>query len=77
MDEQANEYVGIGPLAKQLGVSRSAVRQWEAKGWIEPAPRLVGSDRRIYLIGDLERIRQRVSEKRAAGRQQGVRESVA
>ncbi|MDP9472193.1 MAG: MerR family DNA-binding transcriptional regulator [Chloroflexota bacterium] len=77
MDEQANEFIGIGPLAEQLGVSRSAVRQWEAKGWIEPAPRLVGSDRRVYLVNDLERIRQRVSEKRSAVRQQGDRASVA
>ncbi len=77
MDEQANEFIGIGPLAEQLGVSRSAVRQWEAKGWIEPAPRLAGSDRRVYHVDDLEAIRAKVSEKRAAGKQPSGRVATA
>ncbi len=68
MDEQANEYVGIGPLAEQLGVSRSVIRLWERKGWIDPAPRLLGSDRRVYRLNDAEAIRSRVEEMRAAKR---------
>ena len=76
MVETASKFIGIGPLAEQLGVSRSAVRKWETKGWIEPAPRLAGSDRRVYRVDDLEVIRQQVSERRAAGRQ-GDQEMVA
>ncbi len=74
MVETASKFIGIGPLAEQLGVSRSAVRQWEAKGWIDPAPRLAGSDRRVYRIDDLDAIRQQVSEKRAARQRQDGQE---
>ncbi len=68
MDEQANEYVGIGPLAEQLGVSRSVIRLWERKGWIDPAPRLLGSDRRVYRLNDAAAIRFRVEQMRARRR---------
>ncbi len=68
MAEPEVEFIGIGPLAEQLGVGRSTIRLWERKGWIEPAPRLAGSDRRVYRVDDLEAIRAKVSEKRAAGR---------
>ncbi len=69
MSESKTTFIGIGPLAEQLGVGRSTIRLWERKGWIEPAPRLAGSDRRVYQADDLETIRARVSEKRAAARQ--------
>lgn len=71
MAEPASQILGIGAVAEELGVSRSAVRRWEERGWIEPAPRLAGSDLRVYRLGDLDTIRQRVNERRAARRQRG------
>lgn len=77
MAEPTNEYIGIGRLAEELGVSRSAVRRWEAVGWIRPAPRLGGSDRRVFRVDDLDAIRERVKQRRAAGRRQGDPERAA
>ncbi len=71
MAEPATEYIGIGIVAEELGVTPSAVRRWEAQGWIEPAARLAGSDRRVFRLDDLEAIRHRINERRAAGRQRG------
>ncbi|MDP9470570.1 MAG: MerR family transcriptional regulator [Chloroflexota bacterium] len=70
MSDQATEkFLSIGGAARLLGVSPSGLRKWELTGVIPPAARLDGSDRRLYRLDDLEVIRQRVSEKRAAGRQ--------
>jgi predicted site-specific integrase-resolvase len=77
VSEPTGDYLGIGLVAKELGVSRSAVRRWEERGWIEPAPRLAGSARRVFRVVDLETIRQRVSERRAAARQRGGPERAA
>ena len=71
MAEPATGLIGIGVLAEELGVTRSAVRRWEERGWIDPPPRLAGSDRRVFRLEDVETIRQRVNERRAAGRQRG------
>ncbi len=64
----AEQFVGIGVVADELGVSPSAVRKWERLGVIPSAPRLIGSDRRMYRLDDVPMIRQRVREMRAAGR---------
>jgi len=68
MAEASGELIGIGGVAEQLGVSRSAVRKWERLGVIPTAARVAGSDQRVYRVVDLDLIRQRVAEKRAAGR---------
>ena len=68
MAESAGEFVGIGIVAEELGVSCSAVRKWEEQGVIPPAARLGGSDRRVYRVVDLDLIRERVEAMRAAGR---------
>ncbi len=70
MADSETKFIGIGPLAEQLGVGRSTIRLWERKGWIEPAPRLAGSDRRVYRADDLALIRERVEERRAGARRQ-------
>jgi DNA-binding transcriptional MerR regulator len=73
MPEVAPEqFVGIGVVADQLGVSASSLRKWERQGRIPTASRIAGQDRRIYRLDDLAVIRQRMSEMRAAGRQPGA-----
>jgi len=69
--EVSGELIGIGTVAEQLGVSRSAVRKWERLGVIPTAARVVGSDQRVYRVVDLDLIRERVEAMRAAGRRQG------
>ncbi len=72
-----DEFLSIGAAAQALGVSPAGIRKWEKLGVIPPAARLVGSDRRLYRLEDVEVIRQRVRDKRAARRQQGDRVPVA
>jgi len=65
MDEPtARQFIGIGPLAEALGVSRSAIRKWEAQGTLPPSARLAGSDRRVYLLTDVEVIREQAARRR-------------
>ena len=71
------EFLSIGAAAEVLGVSPAGIRKWEKLGVIPPAARLVGSDRRLYRLEDVEVIRAKVSEKRAAGRQRSDRHPVA
>ncbi len=71
MAEPTIQYVGIGKVAAELGVSRSALRLWEKNGLIPAAPRLAGSGRRVYVVDDIEDIRSRLEAKRAAARQRG------
>lgn len=71
MAEPTSQYLGIGRVAEELGVSRSAIRRWEERGVIEPAARLAGSDRRVFRPDDIEAIRERVASARAARRQGG------
>ncbi len=65
------QFIGIGVVADTLGVSTSALRQWERQGRIPAAARVAGQDRRIYRLDDLAVIRQRMTEMRAAGRRRG------
>ncbi len=77
MNNQAGEqFLSIGGVAEALGVSRSGLRKLERLGVIPPAARLIGSDRRLYRLDDLEVIRATVNE-RAAKRQRGGQELVA
>ncbi len=69
MDEApARQFIGIGPLAKALGVSRSLVRKWEAQGTLPPPARLGGSDRRVYRLEDVEVLREQAEQSRRDGR---------
>ncbi len=47
----------IGGAAKLLQVSPSLLRKLELQGIIPPAPRLAGSDRRVYTRTDIEAIK--------------------
>ena len=71
MIDPSDEVVGIGRVAAEIGVSRSAVRKWERLGVIPPAARVGGSDQRVYRLVDIGMIRERVEAMRAAGRRQG------
>ncbi len=69
MTQHADEqYLSIGGVAQALGVSPSGLRKLEKLGVIPPAARLVGSDRRLYRLGDVEMIRERVKERESTRR---------
>ena len=59
-------FLSIGGVAETLGVSTSTLRLWETKGLIPPASRLGGSDRRVYDLADLDRLRPIAEERRRA-----------
>ena len=68
----AGDFIGIGPLSEALGVSRSLVRKLEADGTLPPAPRLAGSDRRVYRPQDVA-LYQRVLDLRRTDRRRDRR----
>jgi len=59
-------FLSIGGVAEALGVSTSALRLWETTGVTPPAARLTGSDRRVYSLADLDRLRPIAEERRRA-----------
>ncbi len=65
------DFLGVGALADELGLSCSRVRQLEEAGVIPASRRLIPGFRHIWPAGDLDLIRERLDEKRAAGRQRG------
>ncbi len=77
MSEPLSPVISIGGVAEAMGVTPGAVRKWEASGLIPPAIRVQPGSRRVYRVDDLTMIRERVEAKRAAGRQQSDRVSVA
>ncbi len=77
MSEPLSPLISIGGVAREMGVSTTAVRKWESLGLIPPAIRTEPGSRRVYRVDDLEEIRQRISAKRAAGRQQSDSVGVA
>ena len=58
MAEQTAEFLGVGPLAEALGVSKSLIRKLEGNGTLPPAPRLAGSGRRVYRPQDVAAYRR-------------------
>ncbi len=74
-NQVTEQFLGIGALAQELGVSPSGVRRWEKIGLIPPAAR--GAGRRVYRAGDVEAIRKQVEERRAARRRHSDQELVA
>ncbi len=71
------EYVGIGDVADALGVCPQTVRNLEAAGIVPQAARLGLRRLRVWPAADVNIIRECVATRRAAGRQQGDRASVA
>jgi hypothetical protein len=62
------ELLSIGGVAGLVGRSPALLRVMEEAGEIPRALRLVGSDRRVYRVEDLPRIRQAIANRRAPGR---------
>ena len=62
------ELLSIGGVAALVGRSPALLRVMEEAGEIPPALRLVGSDRRVYRVEDLPRIREAIANRRGAGR---------
>ncbi len=71
-DRATEQYLGIGALSRELGVSPSGIRHWEKIGLIPPAAR--GAGRRVYHVGDVESIRKQVEQQRAARQRQDSQE---
>lgn len=60
--------MSIGRVAALVGRSPALLRIMEQEGAIPPALRLVGSDRRVYRVEDLPRIKEAIANRRGAGR---------
>lgn len=56
------QLVSTGHVAATCGVSRSAVKGWEARGQIKPAIRVLGSDRRVWPASDMEVLKRQIAE---------------
>lgn len=61
------ELMTIGGVARELGVSDSAVRYWERQGLIPAPTRDSYSGRRLYSRESVEQLRQWLADRRAAG----------
>ena len=62
------DLLSIGGVAELVGRSPALLRTMEQEGAIPPALRLVGSDRRVYRVEDLPRIRTAIANRRGPGR---------
>ncbi len=62
------DLLSIGGVAGLVGRSPALLRIMEREGAIPPALRLVGSDRRVYRVEDLPRIKQAIANRRGPGR---------
>ncbi len=74
MTQHGNEQlIGIGAVAKALGVSRCTITDWEAAGVIPPAPfRLEPGSRRVWLASDVASLQETAKTRREANRQAAV-----
>ena len=68
MDGDATPLVSTGYLAHRFGCSVSAIKGWERDGRIKPALRVLGSDRRVWPIGDLPRLEEQIDSLLRGGR---------
>ena len=67
--DDAGTLISTGYLARRLGCSLTSIKAWERDGRIQPAIRILGSDRRVWPIGDLPRLEEQVdSLLRVSGR---------
>ncbi len=62
------ELIGIGALARRVGYSASGLKKLEAAGIVPRARRIEGSDIRVWPITEVDAIRLRLDQRRAAGR---------
>ena len=62
------ELLSIGGVAAAVQRSPALLRQLERDGVLPAALRLIGSDRRVYRIEDLPRIKQAIANRRGPGR---------
>ncbi|HEY8601385.1 MAG TPA: hypothetical protein VIL85_23360 [Thermomicrobiales bacterium] len=62
------ELLSIGGVAELVGRSPALLRVMEDAGEIPRALRLVGSDRRVYRVEDVPRIREAIANRRGPGR---------
>ncbi len=62
------ELLSIGGVAARVGRSPALRRIMEQEGVIPPTLRLVGSERRVYRVEDLPRIREAIANRRGPGR---------
>ncbi len=62
------DLLSIGGVAELVGRSPALLRIMEEAGEIPRALRLVGSDRRVYRVEDLPRIRAAIANRRGPGR---------
>ncbi len=64
---EPNSFVGIGHAAAMFGVSRESIRNFEKRGILPPATRILPGDRRIWKVATLEAVRDRVTTHRSNG----------
>ena len=62
------DLLSIGGVAEMVGRSPALLRVMEQEGAIPRALRLVGSDRRVYRVEDLPRIRAAIANRRGPAR---------
>ena len=53
--------ISTGYVARRLGCSLTAIKDWEREGRIQPAIRILGSDRRVWPISDLPQLEEQVA----------------
>ena len=62
--DPAPRFLSVGGAAAAIGVSPSTLHAWERRGVTPPAPRLGGSNRRVYDVADLEALRTVAEDRR-------------
>ncbi|MDP9472654.1 MAG: hypothetical protein M3Q71_18645 [Chloroflexota bacterium] len=74
---EPDSLVGIGHAAAMFGVSRESIRNFEKRGILPPATRILPGDRRVWKVATLEAVRDRVTTQRSHGPAHGDAEQVA
>ncbi len=64
---EPDSLVGIGHAAAMFGVSRESIRNFEKRGILPPAARILPGDRRVWKIATLEAVRDRITTQRGDG----------
>jgi DNA-binding transcriptional MerR regulator len=63
---ESSQLIGIGGLAARVNLSPARIRQLERIGVIPTARRLDPGDRRVWPAEEVDAIRDRLNERRAA-----------
>jgi len=64
MTNAPDELISTGGLAARVGRSPSTIKFWEAEGFIPPAIRIEGSNRRAWKVSEIDLIRERIAARR-------------